>query len=100
MMSAGSRPRTSQPRGVCIYYTTPRGCFAANNCKFLHGDAAELTPYDSSKLCRYFISGQSLSLPLNSWPLLTTTPFRLLQAWRQMLVPARASTNIPNHPGH
>ncbi|KAK7686371.1 hypothetical protein QCA50_010595 [Cerrena zonata] len=55
-MSA-QRPRTSKPRGVCRYYTTPRGCFAGSSCKFLHGDEQKLTPYDQSKTCRYYTAG-------------------------------------------
>ncbi|KAJ8094337.1 hypothetical protein PM082_010771 [Marasmius tenuissimus] len=58
------RPSTSKPRGTCIYYKTPRGCFAGKTCKFLHGDPevdqgndARLTPYDQSKTCRYFAKG-------------------------------------------
>ncbi|KAH6916184.1 makorin-2 [Coprinopsis sp. MPI-PUGE-AT-0042] len=66
-----SRPRTHKPRGICRYYETPRGCFAGNSCKFLHGQEQQLdvpkdaggtskpllTPYDQAKICRYYASG-------------------------------------------
>ncbi|KAM6496926.1 hypothetical protein JOM56_007399 [Amanita muscaria] len=71
-----NRPSTSKPRGICKYYNTPRGCFAGDNCKFLHGDPSALshrthpdtpdgcvspqvvlTPYDSAKICRYYANG-------------------------------------------
>ncbi|EGO22183.1 hypothetical protein SERLADRAFT_451067 [Serpula lacrymans var. lacrymans S7.9] len=51
------RPVTSKPRGICRYYNTPRGCFAGDHCKFLHGPNQQFTPYDESKTCRYFIQG-------------------------------------------
>ncbi|KAF9525970.1 hypothetical protein CPB83DRAFT_940817 [Crepidotus variabilis] len=59
------RPITSRSRGICRYYTTPRGCFAGDRCKFLHGvpegqsvvDKPLLTPYDTAKRCRYFDQG-------------------------------------------
>ncbi|KAJ3841340.1 hypothetical protein F5878DRAFT_19621 [Lentinula raphanica] len=59
------RPSTSKARGVCKYYQTPRGCFAGDKCKFLHGDSTadtkdpstRLTPYDQAKVCRYFANG-------------------------------------------
>ncbi|KAJ8515730.1 hypothetical protein ONZ45_g6898 [Pleurotus djamor] len=53
------RPRTSKPRGVCKYYSQPRGCFAGSSCKFLHGDpeTEELTPYDKAKVCRFYQQG-------------------------------------------
>lgn len=70
------RPQTHKPRGVCRYYTAPRGCFAGDKCKFLHGEAptndtqvegnsgqahqapaASLTPYDQAKRCRYYANG-------------------------------------------
>ncbi|TFK51721.1 hypothetical protein OE88DRAFT_1629053 [Heliocybe sulcata] len=51
------RPATSKPRGVCKYYNTPRGCFAGDKCRFLHGDAETLTPYDRSKTCVYYAAG-------------------------------------------
>ncbi|KAG8220914.1 hypothetical protein J3R82DRAFT_2417 [Butyriboletus roseoflavus] len=43
------RPVTSKSRGICRYYTTPRGCFAGDDCKFLHGADEKLTPYDKAK---------------------------------------------------
>ncbi|KAJ7077885.1 hypothetical protein B0H15DRAFT_861314 [Mycena belliarum] len=52
-----SRPVTSKPRGICKYYTTDRGCFAGQNCKFLHGPAATHTPYDQTKTCRFYAAG-------------------------------------------
>ncbi|KAK2463701.1 hypothetical protein APHAL10511_004452 [Amanita phalloides] len=56
-----NRPPTSKPRGTCKYYNSPRGCFAGDKCKFLHGipqdDAVLLTPYDSAKTCRYYAQG-------------------------------------------
>ncbi|TEB21818.1 hypothetical protein FA13DRAFT_1642272 [Coprinellus micaceus] len=70
------RPQTHKPRGTCRYYNTPRGCFAGDKCKFLHGEpplvevgvergtedassqhAPLLTPYDQAKRCRYFAKG-------------------------------------------
>ncbi|KAF4570032.1 hypothetical protein EYR40_009018 [Pleurotus pulmonarius] len=53
------RPRTSKPRGVCKYYSQPRGCFAGKSCKFLHGDpgAEQLTPYDKAKVCKFYQQG-------------------------------------------
>lgn len=65
-MSSSERPITSKSRGICKYYTTPRGCFAGSQCKFLHGDPEHhnsrepkplLTPYDESKRCRYYAKG-------------------------------------------
>ncbi|KAF9453513.1 hypothetical protein P691DRAFT_658377 [Macrolepiota fuliginosa MF-IS2] len=65
-MSSNIRPRTSKPRGICKYYTLPRGCFAGSACKFLHGDPEHhdsrgpkhlLTPYDESKRCKYYANG-------------------------------------------
>ncbi|KAF7982608.1 hypothetical protein HWV62_27642 [Athelia sp. TMB] len=52
-----SRPQTSKPRGLCKYYTTPRGCFAGPQCKFLHGPDQSLTPFDQAKTCKFFASG-------------------------------------------
>ncbi|KAH9924769.1 uncharacterized protein B0H18DRAFT_1011117 [Fomitopsis serialis] len=40
----GERPVTSKARGTCRYYNSPRGCYAGNKCKFLHGEAEKLTP--------------------------------------------------------
>lgn len=51
------RPATSKARGICKYYNTPRGCFAGKSCKFLHGAGEQLTPYDSSKTCRFYAAG-------------------------------------------
>ncbi|KAF9078074.1 hypothetical protein BDP27DRAFT_1441384 [Rhodocollybia butyracea] len=58
------RPSTSKARGICKYYNTPRGCYAANHCKFLHGDPkldqgtnSRLTPFDQAKTCRFFAKG-------------------------------------------
>lgn len=51
------RPVTSKSRGICRYYSTPRGCFAGNDCKFLHGADEQLTPYDKSKVCKYYAKG-------------------------------------------
>ncbi|KAF7430510.1 hypothetical protein PC9H_006218 [Pleurotus ostreatus] len=53
------RPRTSKPRGVCKYYSQPRGCFAGKSCKFLHGDPGteQLTPYDKAKVCKFYQQG-------------------------------------------
>ncbi|KAG5643104.1 hypothetical protein DXG03_001568 [Asterophora parasitica] len=61
------RPVTSKARGVCKYYTTSRGCFAGNSCKFLHtpesavdpsgSTPAALTPFDRAKRCRYYAEG-------------------------------------------
>ncbi|KAF8957455.1 glucanotransferase domain of glycogen debranching enzyme-domain-containing protein [Flammula alnicola] len=64
----GVRPITSKARGVCRYYTHPRGCYAGDRCKFLHaagegggeGEGAApvlLTPYDRSKRCRFYAQG-------------------------------------------
>ncbi|KAF5336036.1 hypothetical protein D9611_006203 [Ephemerocybe angulata] len=75
--TGSARPQTHKPRGVCRYYKEPRGCFAGDHCKFLHGDpvsnppsasetssaASErpapvlLTPYDQAKICRYYVNG-------------------------------------------
>ncbi|KAJ7801903.1 hypothetical protein B0H14DRAFT_2894298 [Mycena olivaceomarginata] len=54
---SSSRPSTSKPRGLCKYYTTERGCFNGNKCKFLHGPAATHTPYDRAKTCRFYAAG-------------------------------------------
>lgn len=51
------RPSTSKARGVCTYYKTSRGCWAKDNCKFLHGEEEKLTPYDKSKTCRFYANG-------------------------------------------
>ncbi|KAF9054348.1 hypothetical protein BJ165DRAFT_1438195 [Panaeolus papilionaceus] len=60
------RPQTSKPRGICRYYDTPRGCFAGDHCKFLHGKPPDdpessepplLSPYDQAKKCRFYIQG-------------------------------------------
>ncbi|KAG5718722.1 putative E3 ubiquitin-protein ligase makorin-1 [Termitomyces sp. T112] len=66
-MTDGHRPITSKARGVCKYYTTERGCFNANYCKFLHSNepatdpsgsrAPLLTPYDQAKRCKYYAQG-------------------------------------------
>ncbi|KAG0709229.1 hypothetical protein DFH29DRAFT_793831 [Suillus ampliporus] len=52
------RPMTSKSRGICRYYNTSRGCYAGDDCKFLHGTEEKLTPYDKSKVCRYYIQGK------------------------------------------
>ena len=72
MSLSTTRPSTSKPRGVCRYYTQPRGCFAADKCKFLHGeppieakpdDPPMLTPYDKAKRCDFYARGlMSLAL--------------------------------------
>lgn len=54
---ASERPVTSKSRGICKYYATPRGCFAGNRCKFLHGEQERLTPFDQSKPCRFYAAG-------------------------------------------
>ena len=36
---------------------TSRGCFAGDRCKFLHGAVERLTPYDKSKVCRFYAAG-------------------------------------------
>jgi E3 ubiquitin-protein ligase makorin len=62
-----NRPATSQSRGTCRYYTTPRGCFAGDKCKFTHADPQQaaaatspiLTPYDRAKRCKYYANGMS-----------------------------------------
>ncbi|KAF8845161.1 hypothetical protein BDN67DRAFT_548881 [Paxillus ammoniavirescens] len=51
------RPVTSKSRGICRYYNTARGCYAGNDCKFLHGADEKLTPYDKAKVCRYYARG-------------------------------------------
>lgn len=63
-----TRPRTTKPRGICKYYTTPRGCFAGSSCKFLHGTPEQLdpqntllTPHDESKRCKFYAQGPSFS---------------------------------------
>ncbi|KZT65640.1 hypothetical protein DAEQUDRAFT_696912 [Daedalea quercina L-15889] len=53
----GERPVTSKSRGICRYYNTPRGCYAGDKCKFLHGEVERLTPYDKNKTCRYYADG-------------------------------------------
>lgn len=65
------RPRTTKPRGICKYYTTPRGCFAGSSCKFLHGTPEQLdpqnpllTPHDESKRCIFYAQGQYFSANL------------------------------------
>lgn len=77
MSSSTTRPSTSKPRGVCRYYNQPRGCFAGDNCKFLHGepsieakpdDLPMLTPYDKAKRCDFYARGlMSLALCDSSW---------------------------------
>ena len=70
MSLSTTRPSTSKPRGVCRYYTEPRGCYAADKCKFLHGeppilgpiearpnDPPMLTPYDKAKRCDFYARG-------------------------------------------
>ncbi|KAH8104134.1 hypothetical protein BXZ70DRAFT_968741 [Cristinia sonorae] len=51
------RPVTSKSRGICRFYTTPRGCFAGKNCKFLHGETEKFTSYDKAKTCKFFTAG-------------------------------------------
>ncbi|KZT10054.1 uncharacterized protein LAESUDRAFT_645543 [Laetiporus sulphureus 93-53] len=51
------RPATSKSRGTCRYYNTSRGCFAGNNCKFLHGETEKYTPFDKSKTCKFYAAG-------------------------------------------
>ncbi|KAI8996578.1 hypothetical protein BD414DRAFT_408568 [Trametes punicea] len=51
------RPVTSKPRGICKYYNTDRGCYAGRQCKFLHGEAERLTPFDKNKICRFHAAG-------------------------------------------
>lgn len=61
------RPVTSKARGICKYYASDRGCFAGNNCKFLHASEPSsanstnpvLTPYDKAKRCNYYAKGIS-----------------------------------------
>ena len=75
-----TRPSTSKPRGVCRYYTQPRGCFSADKCKFLHGepsieakpdDPPILTPYDKAKRCVFYAQGlMSLALCVVSFLLI------------------------------
>ncbi|KAI0072700.1 hypothetical protein K474DRAFT_1604610 [Panus rudis PR-1116 ss-1] len=57
MSASAERPCTTKPRGVCKYYSTPRGCFAGSSCKFLHGENERLTPYDKSKTCKFYAAG-------------------------------------------
>ena len=66
MSLSTTRPSTSKSRGICRYYTHPRGCFAADKCKFLHGeppieakpdDPPMLTPYDKAKRCEFYARG-------------------------------------------
>lgn len=66
------RPITSKARGICKYYTTERGCFNANSCKFLHSTEPAidpsgsrpplLTPYDQAKQCKYYARGEKNSI--------------------------------------
>ncbi|KAG6381587.1 hypothetical protein JVT61DRAFT_181 [Boletus reticuloceps] len=62
------RPVTSKSRGICRYYTTPRGCFAGDDCKFLHGADEKLTPYDKAKVCRYYARGMPNALLSTVFP--------------------------------
>ena len=62
------RPVTSKSRGICRYYTTPRGCFAGDDCKFLHGADEKLTPYDKAKVCRYYARGTLIPLVFTACP--------------------------------
>ncbi|KAI0820800.1 hypothetical protein BC628DRAFT_1329536 [Trametes gibbosa] len=55
--TSANRPITSKPRGICKYYKTDRGCYAGDRCKFLHGESERLTPYDKSKVCRFYGEG-------------------------------------------
>lgn len=52
-----SRPSTSRPRGVCKYYRQRSGCLHGDACKFIHGDGESLSPYDKSKVCKFYASG-------------------------------------------
>ncbi|GLB41953.1 putative zinc finger [Lyophyllum shimeji] len=66
-MNDVQRPITSKARGICKYYTTQRGCFAGDTCKFLHTTEPAvdpsssrppyLTPYDEAKRCKYYAAG-------------------------------------------
>ena len=40
-----------------MFSNTSRGCYAGDRCKFLHGESERLTPYDKSKVCRFYASG-------------------------------------------
>jgi len=66
-----NRPATSKARGACRYYMTPRGCFAGDKCKFLHGQEQVLTPYDESKSCIFYAQGTNQ----------TTCTFQCLLIW-------------------
>jgi hypothetical protein len=88
-----TRPSTSKPRGVCRYYTHPRGCFAADKCKFLHGDPPIeakpddpplLTPYDKAKRCRFYSQGLIFLGLFNFFSLMAVV--RILQEGGCMLV--------------
>ena len=86
------RPVTSKARGICKYYTTVRGCFSGDRCKFLHGvpylegdnDQPLLTPYDKAKRCRYFDKGNIIYRDHGTGP--NRGVIRLLQKGRELLV--------------
>ncbi|KIJ55257.1 hypothetical protein M422DRAFT_123155, partial [Sphaerobolus stellatus SS14] len=53
-------PRPNVPsRPVCKYFSTPRGCFAADKCHYLHGDpeTQKYAPYEENKICRFYVQG-------------------------------------------
>ncbi|KDQ61564.1 hypothetical protein JAAARDRAFT_123149 [Jaapia argillacea MUCL 33604] len=54
---SNDRQPTSKSRGICRYYSTSRGCFAGDKCKFLHGEQEKITPFDRSKTCIYYAQG-------------------------------------------
>ena len=57
------RPVTSKPRGICRYYDSPRGCYAGDTCKFLHGPEEKLSPYDKAKVCKFYVQGKQSVFP-------------------------------------
>ncbi len=56
-----SKPPGSRSRyGTYIYglqSNTDRGCYAGDQCKFLHGETERLTPYDKNKPCKFYAAG-------------------------------------------
>ncbi|KAG6334187.1 hypothetical protein ID866_4902 [Astraeus odoratus] len=89
------RPVTSKARGICRYYDTPRGCFAGDKCKFLHGADEKFTPYDKAKVCRYYVRGLLFLVSAAIGSDLASSCSRSLHPGRSVLVPSRGANVTP-----